>query len=165
MTIRLPLACLALSCAAIGGAYASSFLPGGAPVWAAWGVALGGAGALASMMALGATRRGRVRPIALGVSALTFVVVAGAFGAALLLPPEAPDAPLLLGLPVRAALVLYGVGIVPLLFLPLAYALSFDADTLDAGDLERVRRAARESAAAANPAATPELPRATESAP
>jgi hypothetical protein len=147
MTVRLPLACLTLSCAVIGGAYALAFMPGGAPAWAAWGVALGSAGALSSMMALGATRRGRVRPVALAACTLTFLVVAGAFGAALLLPPEATDAPLLLGLPLRAALVLYGVGIVPLLFLPLAYARSFEADTLDAEDLERVRRAARARAA------------------
>jgi hypothetical protein len=140
MTVRLPLATLALSCAAIGGAYALAFLPGGPPSWAAWGVALGSAGALSSMMALGATRRGRVRPVAAAACVLTFAVVAGAFAAALLLPPEPADAPLLLGLPLRASLVLYGVGVVPLLFLPLTYALSFDADTLDAGDLDAVRR-------------------------
>jgi hypothetical protein len=147
MTARLPLAALVLSCAAIGGAYALAFLPGGAPLWAAWGLVLGSAGALSSTMALGATRRGRLRPVALVACVLTFVVVAGAFGAALLLPAdEGPGARLLLGLPLRTAIVLYGVGIVPLLFLPLAYAASFDADTLNDDDLDRVRRAARERA-------------------
>jgi hypothetical protein len=45
------------------------------------------------------------------------------------------------GLPRRAALVLYGVGILPALFLPLAYALTFRERTLDAGDIERIRAA------------------------
>ena len=148
MTARLPLAVLLLSCAAIAGAYGLAFLPGGAPPWAAWGLALGSAGALASTMALGAVRGGRVRPVALLACILTFLVVAGAFGAVLLLPAdEGAGAALVLGLPLRTAIVLYGVGLVPLLFLPWAYAGSFDADTLDDDDLERVRRAARDEAA------------------
>jgi hypothetical protein len=83
--------------------------------------------------------------MAVAACTLTFLVVSGCFGAALLLPPdEGPGAALLLGLPLRTAIVLYGVGIVPLLFLPLAYAASFDADTLTDEDLDRVRRAAKE---------------------
>jgi hypothetical protein len=145
MTTRLPLAALVLSCAAIALAYALAFLPGGAPPWAAWSLALGSAGALSAIMALGAARRGQLRPVALGACLATFVVVSGAFGAALLLPPdEGAGARLLLGFPLRAAIVLYGIGVVPLVFLPLAYAASFDADTLGDDDLERVRRAARE---------------------
>lgn len=148
MTARLPLALLVLSCVLIAGAYAVAFFPGGAPPWAAWGLALGSAGALSSMMALGATRGGRVRPVALAASVLTFLVVAGAFACALLLPArEGANAPLLLGLPVRTAIVLYGVGLVPLVFLPLAYAASFDRDTLNDADLQRVRDAARERGA------------------
>jgi hypothetical protein len=148
MTARLPLAALVCSCAAIAGAYALAFLPGGAPPWAAWGLALGSAGALASTMALGAMRKGRLRPIALGACVLTFLVVGGAFGLALVLPSaEGRDAALLLGLPLRTAIVLYGVGVVPMLFLPFAYAASFDEDTLNDSDLERVRRAGREQAA------------------
>lgn len=145
MTTRLPLAVLLLSCAAIAGAYGLAFLPGGAPPWAAWGIAIGNAGALSSLMALGATRGGRLRPMAAVACTLTFLVVSGCFGAALLLPPdEGPGAALLLGLPLRTAIVLYGVGIVPLLFLPLAYAAAFDADTLTDEDLDRVRRAAKD---------------------
>lgn len=146
MTARLPLAILAISCALIAGAYVLAFLPGGAPPWAAWGLAIGSAGALSAAMALGATRRGRLRPVALTACALTFVVVAGAFALALLMPArEGKDAALLLGLPVRTAIVLYGVGLVPLVFLPLAYAASFEADTLNDEDLERVRRAAKQA--------------------
>jgi hypothetical protein len=148
MTTRLAVAALVLSCSAIAGAYALAFLPGGAPPLAAWGLALGSAGALASMMALGAARRGRVRPLAMAASLLTFLVVGGAFSAALLLPPtEGPGMVLVLGFPLRAAIVLYGVGIVPMLFLPVMYAVSFDADTLSDADLERVRRAGQERGA------------------
>lgn len=145
MLTRLILAALVVSCTAIAGAYVLAFLPGGAPPLAAWGLALGSAGALSAIMALGATRRGRLQPIALVACILTFVTVAGAFAAALLLPPnEGRNAIMVLGFPLRTAIVLYGVGLVPMLFLPAAYALSFDADTLTEADLERVRRAARE---------------------
>lgn len=147
MTRRLPITILLLSCAAIAAAYALAFLPGGAPDWAAWGMALGSAGALSSVMALGATRAGRLRPIAAVACLLTFVVVGGAFAAALLLPPdEGAGARLLLGVPVRTAVVLYGIGLVPLIFLPIAYAVSFDADTLSDADVARVRGAAKASA-------------------
>ena len=57
-------------------------------------------------------------------------------------PPPVAGAPLWLGLPKGAALVLYGVGLLPLLVLPLAYALTFEGQTLSEADLERVRRAA-----------------------
>ncbi len=145
MTTRSALAGLVLSCTAISAAYLLAFLPGGAPPWAAWGLALGSAGALASMIALGAARGGRVRPVALAASVFVFLLVGGAFGAALLLPAnEGPSAVLVLGLPLRTAIVLYGIGVVPMLVLPLAYALSFDRETLSDDDLERIRRATRE---------------------
>ena len=148
MITRLALAALVLSCTAIAGAYLLAFLPGGAPPLAAWGLALGSAGALSSMMALGAARGGKLRPVALVACVLTFLVVGGAFGLALYLPAnEGKDAVLVLGFPLRTAIVLYGVGIVPMLFLPAAYALSFDADTLSDDDLERVRRAGQERGA------------------
>jgi hypothetical protein len=148
MTARLPLAMLILSCAAIAGAYGMAFLPGGAPPWTVWGLALGSAGALSSTMALGAMRRGRLRPVALLACLLTFLVIGGAFGAAIILPAnEGMRAMLVLGLPLRTAIVLYGVGVVPLLFLPLAYAASFNADTLNDADIAQVRQAAQAEAA------------------
>lgn len=148
MTTRLSLVFLVLSCTAIAGAYLLAFLPGGAPPLAAWGIALGSAGALSSMMSLGATRGGKLRPIALVACVLTFLVVGGAFSLALILPAnEGKDAVIVLGFPLRTAIVLYGVGIVPILFLPAMYAASFDADTLSDDDLERVRRAGRERGA------------------
>ncbi len=148
MITRFALAALVLSCTAIAGAYLSAFLPGGAPPLAAWGMALGAAGALASIMALGAARGGKLRPIALVACVLTFLVVGGAFALALVLPAnEGKDAVIVLGFPLRTAIVLYGVGIVPILFLPAMYAASFDADTLSDADLERVRRAGQERGA------------------
>ena len=56
---------------------------------------------------------------------------------------------------------LLGIGLLPLLVLPIAYALTFDDMTLSEADLERVREAARAwqaaqpPARAAHPAACP----------
>ncbi len=54
-------------------------------------------------------------------------------------PAEGAGARLLLGLPLRAALVLYGVGLLPIVVLPFAYAVTFDDMTLSEEDLARVR--------------------------
>ena len=130
---------------AIAMAYVSAFIPGGTR-WGPWLMVLGLATMVVSLMALGAVRKGgglgRLRfPLA-----FTFVVLVGGFGAALSLPAtEGPGVPLYGGLPLRAALVLYGVGLLPLFFLPLVYALTFDAMTLSEADLERVRAIRRET--------------------
>ena len=59
--------------------------------------------------------------------AAMWLVLAVGFGAVLLLHPASPTDPTLwLGLPPRAAVILYGIGILPALVLPLAYALTFD---------------------------------------
>lgn len=155
MTKRASLAALLLATLLIGAAYASAFLPGDPPGWAAWAMSLGTAAIMVASMALGAARRGGVGRLALPFAA-TFVILAGGFAAAMLLPAEGPGSPLFLGLPLRAAIVLVGIGLVPLLFLPVAYALTFDEMTLSEADLERVRRAARELRGdAAVPAAAP----------
>ena len=58
------------------------------------------------------------------------------------LPEDAgAGAPLYLGLPLRAAIVIYGIGLFPIVVLPIAYALTFGEQTLNAADLERVRQA------------------------
>jgi hypothetical protein len=145
---------------AIAAAYASAFLPGDPPVWAGWAMGMGIPCCLLSVMVLGAVR-GR-EPIgklkyAFGFSA---VVLTAGFALALGLPAnEAAGVPLYLGLPLRAAVVLYGIGLLPIVVLPIAYAMTFDAQTLDPADLERVRRAgeewarARATGTAAHPAA------------
>lgn len=100
--------------------------------------------AMVAIMALGAARgrasaRGRgLKRLAVPFGAV-FLILVGAFAAALRLPGAGE--PLLLGLPLRAAIVLYGVGLLPALILPLAYALTFDDDLTD-DDVERVRDAA-----------------------
>ena len=126
-------------------AYAAAFSPGGAPRWAPWLLAVGIPLSIGAIMILGATR-GRS-----GVGSLkipfAFVVVTLALGfcAALLLPAsETADSALWLGLPARAAIVIYGIGLFPTIVLPIAYALTFETQTLTAEDVERVRSLARE---------------------
>jgi hypothetical protein len=134
---------LVSSIGAIATAYASAFAPGGAPSWAPWLLALGIPGALGSIMILGAAR-GRKGIGALKVPFLfVFVVLASGFCLALGLPAnEVPGTTLLLGLPVRAAIVIYGIGLLPIVVLPVAYAITFDTQTLSESDIQRVREMA-----------------------
>lgn len=139
MTRRLALATLALSALAIAAAYASAFLPGGAPAWAPWPMALGTPAALVAVMVLGAARDGRIGKLALPF-AFSGLILAAGFALALALPAtERAGTPLYLGLPLRAAIVIYGIGIFPIVVLPIAYALTFHEQTLNAADVERVR--------------------------
>jgi hypothetical protein len=139
---RLALASLVLAALAIAAAYATAFLPGGAPGWAAWPMALGIPVALLAIMVLGAAR-GREPLGALGWPfAFSALVLAGGFSLALGLPAsEAPGVPLHGGLPLRAAVIIYGIGLLPIVVLPIAYALTFERQTLRPADLERVRLA------------------------
>jgi hypothetical protein len=98
---------------------------------------------MTATMALGAVRNGRLGRLWFSF-AFVFLLFVGGFGTALLLPESDPAAPTLwLGLPPGAAVVLYGIGLLPLLVVPVAYALTFDEQTLSAADLERIRAAAR----------------------
>jgi len=56
------------------------------------------------------------------------------------MPIETVSTPLWLGLPPRAAVILYGIGVLPLFVLPIAYAVTFESLTLNETDLERVRQ-------------------------
>jgi hypothetical protein len=77
--------------------------------------------------------------------AFVVAVLAIGFCAALALPAtEGPLSKLWLGLPARAAIVIYGIGLLPIIVLPVAYALTFKTQTLTADDVERVRELARE---------------------
>jgi hypothetical protein len=100
-------------------------------------------------MILGATRGDRgVGPLKIPFAFVILMLVIG-FGAALALPAtEGPLSRLWLGLPARAAIVIYGVGLLPIFVLPIAYALTFETQTLSAEDVERVRKLARENQAA-----------------
>lgn len=137
-----PLATLAVfvSTLCIAAAYASAFLPGGAPGWAPWLLAFGMCVCMVAMMVMGAAREGRVGRLAIPFGLVLLVLTAG-FGAALAHPGTDPTNPeLWLGLPPRAAIILYVIGFVPLFVVPVAYALTFDEQTLRPGDLERIRR-------------------------
>lgn len=134
---------LLVSALAVGAAYASAFLPDWAGGIGSWLMVLGTAGSLVSAMALGAARDGRLGVLG-PLFLFVFLVLAGGFGAALATgSPSGGDAVLFLGLPSGAALILYGVGLVPLTVVPLAYALTFDRMTLDSEDWERIREVAR----------------------
>lgn len=134
---------LVLSMGAIGVAYAATIVTGRTAGWSAWVMAIATSFAMVSTMALGAARTGRpgggLRRLLVPFAAVLLIML-GAFAAALLLP--AAREPLLLGLPRRAAIVLYGVGVLPALILPIAYALTFNEVTLTGEDIERVREAA-----------------------
>lgn len=144
MARRYSLFALLAGTLAIAAAYASAFLPGDPPGWAAWALGIGSATVMVSAAAMGAARADRgLGPLKLPL-ALTFGVVAGGFAIVLSMPPADPANPtLFLGLPVRVAIVLLGIGLLPLLVLPLSYALTFEDMTLNDADLQRVRDAAR----------------------
>jgi hypothetical protein len=119
-------------------------------MWAAWLFALGMTGTILGTLALGAMRRDR----GLGRLVIPFlimtVLLGGGLAAVFLLPADLGAAePLLLGLPQRAAIVLYVIGLLPILVLPVAYALTFADHTLRPDDLERVLQAARAARAKA----------------
>ncbi len=150
MTRAAPLGLVVGSTGLIAVGYAAAFLPGDPPAWAPWCLAVGTSTLLLAMMLLGAYRPGRsLRPLFLPLLA-TYVILVGGLGLALLLPPEEAGATLWLGLPRRAALLIYGIGVVPAAILPLAYARTFDRLTLSGDDLERIgaARARREQAGA-----------------
>ncbi len=143
MPRRLALFGLVVSTVSIVIAYALAFLPGGAGNVAALLMIFGIATMAVSLMTLGAVRSGEK----LGVLALAFgfvfVVLMAGFAIALLLP-DADNAAtrLFLGLPPRAAIVIYGIGFLPVLVLPLVYAATFEARTLTEEDIRRVKEAA-----------------------
>jgi len=140
-TKRVARLAILLSTCAIALGYASAFMPGGAPGWAPWLLALGIPGALGGIMVLGAAReRGGVGRLAIPFAFVIVTLTVG-FGLALALPAnEGPESTLWLGLPARAALVVYGIGLMPVVILPVAYALTFETQTLTAEDVERVRQ-------------------------
>lgn len=135
-------AAIALAAGAIATAYASVPLTGGTPGWAPWLFVAGIDLLLVALMVLGVSRRGRgIGRLAIPFT-LTGVILAAGFGALLLLPPADPADPTLwLGLPPRSAVVVYVIGFLPVLVLPLAYALTFDELTLSETDLARARAA------------------------
>lgn len=143
LTRRLARLALILALCAIAGGYAAAFTPGGAPAWAPWLLAVGIPAALGGIMALGAARGSAGIGKLKFPFAFVFVVLTAGFCLALGLPAnEGVGSLLWLGLPVRAAIVIYGIGLLPIVVLPVAYALTFDTQTLSQSDIDRVRELA-----------------------
>jgi len=152
MTRRISLVVLFISIIAIAIGYGAAFAKGGTPSWAPWFLALGIPVALGAIMVLGAVRGARgIGPLKFAFAFVVLILVVG-FGAALALPAsESTLSRLWLGLPARAAIVIYGIGLLPIIVLPVAYAMTFEAMTLSAEDLERVRAMARDNRAHTQP--------------
>lgn len=133
MIRRLALAAIFASVLLIGAAYALAFVHAPSGQWSAWLMVIGVASIMVAMSALGALQRGRVGGGLGAVFVSLFLILILSFGAALLLPAEdSHTAGLWLGLPPRAAVVIYGVGLLPLFLLPVAYALTFsDSEPLE----------------------------------
>jgi len=138
---RVAFAGMVLGALGIAAAYLSAF--GGPSVisMGPWIMAIALPVCLVAVMTLGAVRDGR----ALGAMALPFAVVfllvAGGFVLALMLPSDVAGDALWFGLPRRAAVILFGVGLLPLFVLPVVYALTFEGLTLSDADIARVRAA------------------------
>ena len=139
---RLLIRLLAASCGLVAAAYVAMFMPATPPAWAPISLAIGANGVIMTLMAIGAVRHDTMPRSLVWTFSGLFVLCAGAFIVALLMPAqEGAGGPLLFGLPLRTAIVLYGVGVVPIAILPFAYALTFESSTLSEDDLVRVRAA------------------------
>jgi hypothetical protein len=136
---RVALATIFVSMLAIAGGYASAFLPGGVPAAAAFVFGIAIAAMMVAVLVLGATRHDRRLGALRWVFAFCFAVLAVGFSLALRAPAVTPTVRLWLGLPQGAAIILYVVGLLPLLVLPLAYAITFDRTTLSDDELEALR--------------------------
>lgn len=123
---------LVLGLLAAMAAYLDALRAGAATVVSAWLMALALVLILPATLALGARRVHGVPRLASFVAVLLGVVLAAGFAAALAMPDLGSDEPLWFGLPRRAAVIVYGVGLVPLLFLPWAYAKTHAGRHLDA---------------------------------
>jgi len=138
---RVAFGAIVLGAVGIALAYASAFAPPAIAAAGPWLMAVALPVCLVAVMTFGAVRDGK----SLGAMALpfavVFVLVTGGFLLALALSPDTVRGPFWFGLPRRAAVILLGVGLLPLFVLPIVYALTFDALTLSDEDVARVRAA------------------------
>lgn len=91
-------------------------------------------------------RRDGVGPLALPLLALLIFLEACAIGM-LLLRGHVTDAPWFGGLPLAAAIQLYGLFLTPLLLVALTYALTFDRFEMKQDDLDRLEEIRRKPGA------------------
>lgn len=136
---RLALATLVLAIGCIVLAYASAWRSGGTPAWGIWLMIAGTAMLMSGMLGLSALRSGVPTRRATIVAVLLFAVLMLGFGLPMVLAPETATGPLFLGLPLRAAIEIYGVGLLPACFLPLLFAAEFRDEGLDQASLDRLR--------------------------
>ena len=146
MSCTLSLGACAVGTLLIAIAYLSAFLPGGAS-WGVWSMIAGLALLCPGCIALGTRHRARHSTLLNVTLVLTAVAIVAGFGLAVILPAnESASSALVLGFPIRAASVLYIVGVAPLFVLPAVYAITFDTLTLTEDDIARVRAARRPDA-------------------
>lgn len=107
--------------------------------WAPWLAAFGGATFPVALIALGASRGGRLGGLALPLGTL-WALLAGGLAAVLALPAGGPDVG---GLPLATALMIFVLVPIPLLALGLLYASSFGRLGIGEEDLDRMRRMRR----------------------
>lgn len=151
MTKRLAISGIVAATTSIVAAYALAFIQGAATNAGAMLMVFGIATMAVSLMALGAVRTGEKIGVLAFAFAFVFAVLIIGFTLALLLPAGDNAATrLFFGLPPRAAIVVYGIGVLPVLVLPLIYAATFEERTLSEDDLERIKAAAAAHAEAQN---------------
>ena len=144
MTRRFAIRALVTGVLLLAIAYAAQLVLGGTRQWMVWSYLVGMSTTMLGMLVLGVARRaGGVGRLALPFLFIYAVLLVG-FGLALGLSPEPDATGLWLGLPRRAAIVIYGIGVLPLFLLPLAYALTFESMTLREEDLARIAAAKRD---------------------
>jgi hypothetical protein len=141
---RTTVAALFLSVTAIAVGYAGAFGTSELSRWSPWIVAIAVPIALVAIMILGAARgTNGIGRLKIPFAFVGLILIVG-FIAALALPAtESPDSNLWLALPLRAAVVIYGIGLLPIVVLPVAYALTFETQTLTAEDVMQVRALGR----------------------
>lgn len=130
---------IAVAVLLIAAGYAMAF---GGPDRARFGAVLLAAGnaiLAPCAMALGAPLRGPWRRAIHAVFWGTGLVLLGAVLFALSLPAPDASTAVILGFPRPVAVVVYGVGVLPMLALPALYALSFDDAPFSPSEVERIR--------------------------
>jgi hypothetical protein len=126
-------------------AFASAWIPGGAPTWGVWSMVIGSALLMAGTLTLGALRSGVGRGLALMLGGFLVVVITAGFGLPIILAHADAGPALVLGLPLPVAVEVFGVGLLPALVLPVAFAVAFRRDGLDQPALDAFRRRAEEA--------------------
>ena len=136
---RLALAAQATGVVCIALAYGTAWRVAGTPAWGVWLMISGTALLMSGMLGLSALRSGVTARRAGSIALVLFVVLVLGFGLPMVLAPETAAGPLFLGLPLRAAIEIYGVGLLPALILPLLFAAEFRDRGLDQASLDQLR--------------------------